>query len=157
MSPTTFEDGPLAASLGDADAVSGRTAVAGGRVLLGKEAIERIKDDSIGKGDVLVTARVAGVMAAKQASLLIPTCQGVLLSGIDIEFEIDEAASAVDIRAYAKASGSTGVGMEALTAASVEALTSVDKCKSLARDASITDLHLIANTGGHSGAYRRSD
>jgi len=156
MSTSVLEEGSLTVA-GDPGGIAARTAVARGRVVLGRETVALIQAGDIGKGDVLVHAKVAGVLAAKQASHLIPSCQGVLLAGIDLDFEIEMEAEAIEIRAYAKTLGLTGVGMEALTAVTVAALTVVDMCKSHARDATITDVQIVAKTGGQSGTYRRSD
>lgn len=139
---------------GDA-AVGMRTAVASGRVVLGAGCVDQIRSGMVPKGNVLEQARVAGTLAAKQTSHLIPSSHGVLLAGIELDFELDD--SSVHIRAYVKTLGTAGVGMEALTAVSVAALTIVDMCKTLAREATITDVHLVARTGGQSGSYRRPD
>jgi molybdenum cofactor biosynthesis protein MoaC len=135
---------------------SARTAVAAGRVVLGEEAFRLVKDHQIQKGDVTTVAQVAGVLGAKQASRLIPLCHDVLLQNVQIDFELDEAASAVEIRAITKTEGPTGVEMEALTAVAVAALTIYDMCKSVSKDLSVTDIRLLAKTGGQSGDYRRN-
>lgn len=132
-----------------------RTAVAQGRVVVGREILEIVRQGNVRKGDVLSVAQVAGIMAAKQTSKLIPLCHDVHLKGIDVELNLDEADNAVIIRAYAKSIGQTGVEMEALTAVSIAALTVYDMCKSLSKDLSITDIKLLAKTGGVSGDYRR--
>lgn len=134
-----------------------RTAVARGRVVVGVAAAERIRDRKIGKGDVLAVAQVAGLLGAKHASRLIPHCHDVLLTGVDLDLELDETAGAIEIRAYVKADGPTGVEMEAMTAVSVAALTVYDMVKSVAREATITDIQLLAKTGGQSGDYRRPE
>lgn len=141
----------------EAAASGSRTAVARGRVLVGEEVVERIRKSAIGKGDVLAVSQVAGLLGAKHASRLIPHCHDVLLSGVDLDLELNEAEHAVEIRAYVKASGPTGVEMEALTAVSVAALTVYDMVKSVSRDVTITDIQLLAKTGGQSGDYRRAD
>ncbi len=135
--------------------LSARTAVAAGRVLLGAEAFAALRDHRIRKGDALSVAQVAGVLAAKQTSRLIPLCHDVLLQTVELEFELDERDAAVEIRAVAKTEGSTGVEMEALTAVSVAALTVYDMCKSVSKEIAITDIRLLAKTGGQSGDYRR--
>jgi cyclic pyranopterin monophosphate synthase len=135
--------------------LSARTAVAAGRVLLGPEAFAALRDHRIRKGDALSVAHVAGVMGAKQTSRLIPLCHDVLLQTIEVEFELDEREHAVEVRAMAKTEGSTGVEMEALTAVSVAALTVYDMCKSVSKEIAITDIRLLAKTGGQSGDYRR--
>ena len=131
-----------------------RTAVAFGRVLLNEEAFQRIRDQDIQKGDVLNTAQIAGILGAKQTSNLIPLCHDVQIDGVEIDFEFDEENTAVDIRAYTKSVGITGVEMEALTAVSLAALTIYDMCKSITKDIRITDVQLLAKTGGQSGNWK---
>lgn len=134
-----------------------RTAVATGKVILGEEAFRRVQDDDIQKGDVLTTAQIAGIMGAKQTSQLIPLCHDVQIDGVDVEFTFDEDAHAIEIRAYTKSIGVTGVEMEALTAVSITALTIYDMCKSVSKGIRVTDIHLLAKTGGQSGNYRKPD
>ena len=135
---------------------SARTAVAAGRVVVGPEALQLIRDNQIRKGDVLTVSNVAGVLGAKQTSRLLPLCHDVVLQNVQIEFELDDEAAAVEIRAIVKTEGPTGVEMEALTAVSVAALTVYDMCKSVTKDVEITGIRLLAKTGGRSGDYRRS-
>lgn len=132
-----------------------RTAVAAGRVLLSEEAFRQVQENTVRKGDVLSVAQIAGLQGAKQTSQLIPLCHDVLLQGVDVDFTLDEEEHAVEIRAFAKSTGSAGVEMEALTAVSVAALTVYDMCKSISKDITITDTRLLAKTGGQSGDYRR--
>jgi cyclic pyranopterin phosphate synthase len=132
-----------------------RTAVAAGRVLLGEEAFALVAEHKIRKGDVLGTAQIAGIMGAKQTSKLIPLCHDVYVKGVDVEFTLNEDDHAVDIQAYTKTIGPTGVEMEALTAVSIAALTIYDMCKSVSKAIRITDVHLLAKTGGQSGDYRK--
>lgn len=139
-----------------AKSASVRTAVARGRVLIGEEAFRLVQENRIRKGDVLSVAQVAGILGAKQTSRLIPLCHDVLLEGVDLDLELNEDAFAIDVRAFVKTTGPTGVEMEALTAVSVAALTIYDMCKSVSKDIAITDTHLLAKTGGQSGDYRRS-
>ncbi|MDE2995145.1 MAG: cyclic pyranopterin monophosphate synthase MoaC [Bacteroidota bacterium] len=134
-----------------------RTAVAVGQVVLGREAFERVRDNTVRKGDVLSIAQIAGIMGAKETPRLIPLCHQVQIQGVDVELTLNEDAEAVDIRAFAKSIGPTGVEMEALTAVSVAALTVYDMCKSITKDLVIGDIHLLAKTGGASGDYRRTD
>ena len=134
---------------------SARTAVATGRVIVGSEALRLIRENEIQKGDVLTVANVSGVLGAKQASRLIPLCHDVLLQNVEIEFEMNEEAGAVDIRAITKTVGPTGVEMEAMTAVTIAALTVYDMCKSVTKDIEITGVRLLAKTGGRSGDYRR--
>lgn len=132
-----------------------RTAVASGRVILGREAFERVAENSLQKGDVLAISQFAGIMGAKETSRLIPLCHPVQLSGIDVELTLDEGLFGIDVRAYTKTVGSTGVEMEALTAVSVACLTIYDMCKSVSKGIVIQDIHLLAKTGGQSGDYRK--
>ena len=135
--------------------LTSRTAVAAGRVVVGADAFAALREKRLRKGDALGVAQVAGVLGAKQASRLIPLCHDVVLQNVELDFELDEAAYAVEIRAVAKSDGPTGVEMEALTAVSVAALTVYDMCKSVSKEITITDLRLLAKTGGQSGDYRR--
>ena len=133
-----------------------RTAVARGRVRVGAEAFRQIQARTLAKGDVLTVAQVAGILGAKQASRLLPLCQDVRLGAIDVTIEPDEADGAsLVVRAFVKAYGATGVGMEALTAVTLAALTIVDMCRSVSREAEITEVRLVAKTGGQSGDYLR--
>ena len=136
---------------------STRTAVAAGRVRVGDEAFGLIRSGNVRKGDVLSVAQIAGILAAKQASRLIPLCHDVQIKGIEVALTLDEAERAVEIRAYVKTNGPTGVEMEALTAVSIAALTVYDMCKSVSKRIEITDIRLLAKTGGQSGDYLRSE
>ncbi|NND72472.1 MAG: cyclic pyranopterin monophosphate synthase MoaC [Rhodothermales bacterium] len=134
-----------------------RTAVAAGSVLVGEKAFRLIEENDIAKGDVLSIAQIAGIIGAKHTSKLIPLCHDVSLKGVDVELSLDESLFSVDIRAFAKSVGPTGVEMEALTAVSIAALTVYDMCKSVSKQIEITNIHLRAKTGGQSGDYLRSD
>ena len=134
-----------------------RTAVAVGRVELGAEAFDQLTSGAVQDGDVLPVAQIAGIQGAKRTSDLLPLCRDVLLEGVELEFSLDEEERAIEIRAFAKASGRTGVEMEAMTGVSVAALTIYDMCKSISREMSISDVHLVAKTGGQSGDYRRDE
>ncbi len=134
-----------------------RTAVATGRVVVGEEAARLIRENRVKKGDVLLTAQIAGIQGAKQTSRLIPLCHDVSLRGVDVELMLDDASTSVEIRAFAKSQGPTGVEMEALTAVSIAALTIYDMCKSVSKSIRIDDIHLVAKTGGRSGDYRKGD
>lgn len=132
-----------------------RTAVAAGRVRMNRETFTLVKTGGMKKGDVLTTAQIAGVMAAKRTSELIPMCHTLLLSGVDLSFTLNETDCTVDITATVKCTGATGVEMEALTAVSVAALTVYDMCKAVQRDMEITDIRLLKKTGGKSGTFER--
>lgn len=110
-----------------------------------------IRDGAIKKGDVLAVAQVAGIMGAKQTPSLIPMCHPLLLSGVDLKFEMDEAESRILIFSEVKTTGKTGVEMEAITAVSVAALTIYDMCKAVDRWMEITDIALLEKSGGKSG------
>ena len=132
-----------------------RTAVAAGRVRMDHETFELVKTGGMKKGDVLGAAQIAGIMAAKRTPDLIPMCHSLLLSGVDMAFELNDADCAVDITATVRCQGVTGVEMEALTAVSVAALTVYDMCKAVQKDMEITDIRLLEKTGGKSGTYRK--
>ncbi|MBT8401785.1 MAG: cyclic pyranopterin monophosphate synthase MoaC [Rhodothermia bacterium] len=134
-----------------------RTAVATGSVRVGSEAFRLVQEGEVRKGDVLGISQVAGIMGAKQTSKLIPLCHDVSLKGIDVEFNLNEPESSIEIRAYAKSVGPTGVEMEALTAVSIAALTVYDMLKSVSKDIEISGIHLLAKTGGQSGDYLKSE
>jgi cyclic pyranopterin phosphate synthase len=131
-----------------------RVAVAAGRVVMQPETLRLLLRGEIAKGNVLTTAQVAGVMAAKKTPELIPMCHPLLLTGIDVELTPDEAASAIDITSTVRLTGKTGVEMEALTAVSIAALTVYDMCKAVDKGMRIEGVHLVSKTGGKSGDYR---
>ncbi|MBO4831338.1 MAG: cyclic pyranopterin monophosphate synthase MoaC [Oscillospiraceae bacterium] len=134
-----------------------RTAIAAGRVLVNRETFELIRTGGMKKGDVLTTAQIGGIMGAKRTADIIPMCHPIFISGIDIDFEMDEEACAVNITATAKCTGVTGVEMEALTAVSVAALTVYDMCKAVQKDMVISDIRLLKKTGGKSGTFLREE
>lgn len=119
------------------------------------ETLKLIREGGMEKGEVLAAARIAGVMAAKQTSVLIPMCHPLFLSKAEIIFHFKENSSILEIEAGAKTVGATGVEMEAMTAAAVAALTVYDMCKAVDRSMVITNLRLIEKSGGKSGLYRR--
>ncbi|CAB5494927.1 Cyclic pyranopterin monophosphate synthase accessory protein [uncultured Gammaproteobacteria bacterium] len=128
-----------------------RIAKASAKVLMKSETLQKIKDNDFKKGDVLSVARIAGIMAAKQTHHLIPMCHSLNLSKISVDFEFIE--NGVQITTLAKLNAQTGVEMEALTAASVAALTIYDMCKALERFIKITDIQLLEKEGGKSGHW----
>ena len=132
-----------------------RTAVAAGCVRMNRETFELVKSGGMKKGDVLGAAQIAGIMAAKRTPDLIPMCHSLLLSGVDMAFELNDADCAVEITATVRCQGVTGVEMEALTAVSVAALTVYDMCKAVQKDMEITDIRLLSKSGGKSGDYHR--
>ena len=130
-----------------------RVATATGKVIASKETIDLIKEGKIGKGDVLGVARVAGIMAIKKTSDLIPMCHPIMINGCSIDFEIDEENSQVLINSTVKIFEKTGVEMEALTGVSVAALTIYDMCKAVDKRMKIDGIHLVKKTGGKSGEF----
>ena len=132
-----------------------RTAKAAGRVWMNPETLEKVRQGSMAKGDVLAVAQVAGIMAAKRTWELIPMCHPLPLTSINITFAFQE--NALDIQAQVKCSGETGVEMEALTAVSAAALTVYDMCKAVQRDMVIDQIRLLEKTGGKSGVFRREE
>jgi cyclic pyranopterin phosphate synthase len=134
-----------------------RVAVARGEVHMQPETLRLIVENGLPKGDVLTTAQIAGVMAAKQTANLIPLCHPLLLTKIDVDFEVDDAASSdavasrIVITATVRTRGKTGVEMEALTAVSVAALTIYDMAKAVEKTMRITDIRLVSKHGGKSG------
>lgn len=130
--------------------VTVRTARAGGRVFLAPGTMRLLLDRALPKGDVLSVARVAGIMAAKETSRLIPMCHPLAIEYIAVNFELDEDLPAVAIEATVRVSGKTGVEMEALTAVSVAALTVYDMCKAVDKSMVISDIRLLEKRGGSS-------
>ena len=135
--------------------VTKREAVARGLVSMKKSTVELIRNSKVSKGDVLGVARVAGIMAAKRTSELIPMCHPLNVASVEIDFNIDSKNSKIYIESRAKITGSTGVEMEALTAVSVAALTIYDMCKAVDRGMIISDIMLVEKRGGKSGIFKR--
>ena len=134
-----------------------RTAVAAGRGSVNEETFHLIKTGGMKKGDVLATAQIAGIVGAKRTPDVIPMCHPIMISGVDIDFNLNEEELAVEICATAKCTGVTGVEMEALTAVSVAALTVYDMCKAVQKDMVISDIRLLKKTGGKSGEFVREE
>ena len=130
-----------------------REARAAGTVNVSTATMALIKSGGVKKGDVLSVAQVAGIMAAKKTADVIPMCHPLMLSGVDISFELTETQ--IQIEASVKCKGSTGVEMEALNAVITAALTIYDMCKAVQRDITITDIRLLYKSGGKSGVFRR--
>ena len=133
--------------------VTERVAVAVGRILVNEQCFEMIKTGGHKKGDVLGTAQIAGIMAAKKTPDIIPMCHPIMITGANIRFNLNEEDLAVEIEATVKCSGVTGVEMEALTAASAAALTIYDMCKAVQKDMVIDQIHLVSKSGGKSGDF----
>ncbi|MGD9368076.1 MAG: cyclic pyranopterin monophosphate synthase MoaC [Desulfobacteraceae bacterium] len=138
-----------------AKAPTDRTAKAQAVVTMTKETFDLIQDRKVKKGNVLETARIAGVMAAKKTADLIPMCHPLKLTHAQVDFFPDPATHAIRIEASARILDQTGVEMEALTAASVAALTIYDMCKAYDRGMTISDLFLLEKSGGKSGTWKR--
>jgi cyclic pyranopterin monophosphate synthase len=135
---------------------SQREATAEGRISMLPETLQKVKQGLVGKGDVLGVAQVAAIMGAKNTWQLIPMCHPLLLTGIDVKFDIDDAGCSIGIAAIVKTTGRTGVEMEALTAVSVAALTIYDMCKAVDKGMTVEYIRLAAKSGGKSGPYRRN-
>ena len=138
-------------------AVTARTAVAEGRIVMSPGTLEMIRSGGSGKGDVLGIARTAGIMASKKTSDLIPLCHPLMLTNVDIEFHPDHAAPALVCRVTVRTMERTGVEMEALTAVQVALLTVYDMCKAVDRGMEITSVRLMHKAGGRSGTWDRQD
>lgn len=134
--------------------VTSRIAVATGRVSMLPDTLKLIQQGMARKGDVIATARIAGIMAAKRTHELIPLCHPLAISKITVELDINEPDSAVDVTATVKVEGKTGVEMEALTAVSVACLTVYDMVKAVDRGITISDIRLTEKHGGKSGHFK---
>ncbi|MEO4040622.1 cyclic pyranopterin monophosphate synthase MoaC [Hoeflea sp. CAU 1731] len=132
-----------------------RIAVAEGHVVMAPETLTLIRDGDARKGDVIGTARLAGIMAAKQTSTLIPLCHPLMLSKVTVDITEDDALPGLHVRATVKLTGKTGVEMEALTAVSVACLTIYDMAKAVDRGMEIGSIRLVSKSGGKSGDWRR--
>ena len=135
--------------------ITARAAKAEGFVQMAPETLDLILAGQLPKGDVLATARLAGIMAAKRTHELIPLCHPLPLSEVAIEFEPSRDPPGIRVEATAKVDGKTGVEMEALTAVSVACLTLYDMCKAVDRGMSLSGIRLVEKRGGRSGTYRR--
>lgn len=134
--------------------VTHRVAEASGVVRMLASTLESIRGDANRKGDVLATARIAGIQAAKRTDMLIPLCHSIGLDGVEVHFR-DESTTTLKIHATVRATARTGVEMEALVAVSAAALTIYDMCKALDRGMTIEEIRLESKSGGRSGEYRR--
>lgn len=132
-----------------------REARAFARISMRPETLQQILDNSLKKGDVLAVARIAGIQAAKKCADLIPLCHPLALSKVAVEFDINEELSSIDVLSYCKLTGQTGVEMEALTAASIAALTIYDMCKAIDMGMVIQQVCLLEKSGGRRGHYQR--
>lgn len=153
MSKLTHIDGDGAAHMVDISAKNEtvREAHAEGFISMNRDVLKAIKANAMKKGDVLATARIAGIMAAKKTSDLIPLCHPLALSKVAVDFEFSD--SGIKVRAMARLTGKTGVEMEALTAASTALLTVYDMSKAMQKDMVISDIRLLSKSGGKSGDW----
>lgn len=133
--------------------VTHRTATACGKIIVGQEILASIKENTNKKGDVLAVARVAGIMAAKRTSELIPLCHLLMLTKCTVDFTINEEEKYIEAKCTVKTDGKTGVEMEALTGVQIALLTIYDMCKAIDKKMVITDVHLLAKSGGKSGEF----
>ena len=133
--------------------VTERKAIAKGKIFVNDETYKRILDGNMTKGDVLGVARIAGIMATKKTSDLIPMCHPLMLTKSQIDFEFNEEEKSITAISTVKLSGKTGVEMEALTGVNVALLTIYDMCKAIDKSMVISDIHLVEKTGGKSGDF----
>lgn len=133
-----------------------REAIASGRIVMQPETLALLADGALPKGDVIATARIAGIQAAKRTHELIPLCHSLALSKVALEFDVDTANSCVHVEAMCRLTGRTGVEMEALTAVSVACLTLYDMCKAVDKDMRIEAVQLEQKSGGQRGDYQRN-
>ncbi|MGH9458051.1 MAG: cyclic pyranopterin monophosphate synthase MoaC [Thermoanaerobaculia bacterium] len=157
MKKLTHLDDEGAASMVDVGAkdVTRREAVARGRVRLGRATLRLVEEKALPKGDVLNTARIAGILAAKATPSLIPLTHPVPLSHVEVTFATDRRAHAIVVTATARCEGKTGVEIEAMTACAIAALTIYDMCKSAEKGITIEEIALLSKSGGKSGRWNR--
>ena len=136
-------------------ATTSREAVAAATVRMSKKTLKKLMDRALPKGDVLTTAKVAGVLGAKQTPALIPLTHPVSVNSIDITFDVDPDAGTIEIRSIVRCDGKTGVEIEAMTACAVAALTIYDMCKSAEKGIVIESIQLMRKSGGKSGTWER--
>ena len=147
-------DGMIDVSIKD---ITIRTAKASGTICLGKQAYEIVKSGNSIKGDVLATAKIAAIQAAKSTPSLIPLCHSLLIEAVEVDFVLSEEDKSVTVTATVKSSGKTGVEMEALTGVSIACLTIYDMLKYVGKDMVIGEIKLLEKTGGKSGDYKRDN
>jgi cyclic pyranopterin phosphate synthase len=135
--------------------ITAREAVASATVRMTPDTLQKLVDRALPKGDVLTTAKIAGVLAAKQTPALIPLAHPLALESVDITFDLDPKSGTIEVRAIVRCEGKTGVEMEAMTACAVAALTIYDMCKSAEKGIVIEALQLTRKTGGKSGTWER--
>lgn len=157
MTKLTHLDATGAAHMVDvsAKADTARQAVAEGRIAMSRDALDAIREGTAKKGDVLATARIAGIMAAKKTAELIPLCHPLMLSKVAVDFAFED--SGIRVTALVRLTGQTGVEMEAMTAVSVALLTIYDMAKAIDKGMSISGVQLLSKSGGKSGEWSRSE
>ena len=133
--------------------ITERQAIAKGKIFVNDETYKRIVEGNMAKGDVLAVARVAGIIATKKTSELIPMCHPLMLTKSKIDFEFNEEEKSITAISLVKLAGKTGVEMEALTGVNVALLTIYDMCKAIDKNMVISDIHLVEKTGGKSGKF----
>ncbi|WP_343348089.1 cyclic pyranopterin monophosphate synthase MoaC [Terrisporobacter petrolearius] len=133
--------------------ITQRQAIASGKIFVNGETFKKIVEGNMAKGDVLGVARVAGIMATKKTSDLIPMCHPLMLTKSKIDFEFNEEEKSITAISLVKLAGKTGVEMEALTGVNVALLTIYDMCKAIDKNMVISDIHLVEKTGGKSGKF----
>lgn len=133
--------------------ITQRQAIASGKIFVNDETFKKIVEGNMAKGDVLGVARVAGIMATKKTSDLIPMCHPLMLTKSKIDFEFNEEEKSITAISLVKLAGKTGVEMEALTGVNVALLTIYDMCKAIDKNMVISDIHLVEKTGGKSGKF----
>ncbi|WP_434799034.1 cyclic pyranopterin monophosphate synthase MoaC [Terrisporobacter vanillatitrophus] len=133
--------------------ITERQAIASGKIFVNDETYKKIVEGNMAKGDVLGVARVAGIMATKKTSDLIPMCHPLMLTKSKIDFEFNEEEKSITAISLVKLAGKTGVEMEALTGVNVALLTIYDMCKAIDKNMVISDIHLVEKTGGKSGKF----
>ena len=133
--------------------ITERVAVASGRITMSPECFEKVAAGQMKKGDVLGVARIAGIMGAKRTGDLIPLCHPLSLTGLEIDFEMDQESCSIYVSCRVKTTGKTGVEMEALTGVQVALLTIYDMCKAVDKRMVMSDIHLVSKSGGKSGDF----
>lgn len=131
-----------------------RKAIAKGKVLLNQKTFEMLQKNALPKGDALNTAKIAGIMGAKETHRLIPLCHPLAISYVDVRFNVDDKNHLIEIEAEARTTGKTGIEMEALIAVQIAAATIYDMCKAVQKDIVITDCRLVYKEGGKSGIFK---
>ena len=132
-----------------------REATAKATIYMAKETLKRVVNGEMAKGDVLSVAQTAGIMAAKNTASAIPMCHNIFISGVDMDFQINQDKNCIDIYAITRTIGKTGIEMEAMHAVSIAALTIYDMCKAIDRKMVISDIMLMKKSGGKSGTFER--